>query len=272
LKGISNGKIFHYTNYSAFKKIIKSGKFLLSSYRDLEDSDELVWAVNYYIDTIRHFFPKYYNFQWLPEGYYIFCACIRNNNKYLWDKYASKLHGDNSGIVLEINAEAFYNYYSKIHRRIDMTLMEYNTEAFKSLCQHSAEGLKPIAFSVMAKPNPHSSRHEREKFLNSIPGYKEFRAQREPVIRNITFQKGAEFSKEEEIRVLHWQEIHTSLEILSIGKKKKAILPWRFGNGHLINAVIRSNKCSFSEQHIKQFLDSNGIQTEIRTLTSDIFQ
>lgn len=275
LKGISDDTIYHYTSLLAFRKIIESGVFHLTHYRELHklrDDKELTWAFDYYIKTISKLFPPNFNFEeLLPDEYYIFCTCKRRDNRFLWENYASSNDRYCSGIVLGINAAAIYQHYSVNSHFIDMTPMDYNPEKFMRLCDESFEGLFPVSVNVVSMPDDHTNwtRDKQQEYLHRIPGYKEFIIKREVPAGELMMQKGREFLFEEEVRILNWPEIHKRLPKMATEAGEKTILPWKLNNGHFISEIIRTDNCKWDEKRISRYLRRCGIQTKVTTLQLD---
>lgn len=271
LKGVPQGTIYHYTTAKTLINIIKSKALYLSHYQDLydNDSEEITWAVNTYHETIRHLFPPSYNFSALtPEDFYVFCTCLRDNNKYLWDNYASAEVGDHSGVLIGLDAESLYDYYHNKLDVIHMTPMDYDRGKFVRLCQESVAGLNPIALAAPLNPVGNPSQYnaaQREEILNAIPGYNEYRAKRDDALGALTMQKGPNYSSEEEVRIVHWPKVvNQPLKIVQYNSKKKAVLPWVFRNGHLIKEIAFTPTFSLSKAAVKKVLRDNGIWTPLR--------
>jgi len=272
LNGIPDDTVYHYTSLLAFRKIIESGVFHLTHYRELKDNNELIWAFDYYINMIRKLFPPNFEFNnLLPDEYYIFCTCKRRDNRFLWENYASAEDRTYSGIVLGINAAAMYQHYSINSRFIDMAPMDYDPEKFIRLCNESFKGAPSVSVNVVAMPDDCAdwTTEEQQEYLRRIPGYKEFATKREIPAGELTMQKGREFSYEEEVRILNWPEIHKRLPKVVTERGEKTVLPWKLNNGHFISEIIRTDNCEWDEKRISRYLRRHGLQTKVTTLRAD---
>ena len=269
LKDIPSGVLYHYTNIEAFKAIIKSGFFLLSNFTDVTgDNEELRWASDKYIEIIRPLFPDWFNFPGMvPDRYFIFCVCRRSDNSYLWNTYAT----EKEGIAFSINVSVLYYQFNQKNHYIDMMPMEYDRAAFVKKCEKTIEGLLPIATNVIApvkgKTYP-KTELARRQFFNGIPSYSKFQESRLPAIEALMLQKAPKFEKEEEIRIFNWPDpfVHNLMPTDAFRGKEKAIMPWRFKDGHILTEVLRTEKCMLSEKEIIRYLEENGITCPVRTI------
>lgn len=248
---------------------MRSGMFHLTHYRDLKDNDELTWAFNQYDKITSHLFYDEFNFlKFLPDEFYVMCTCKKNNNKYLWENYASSNNVDYSGICIGIDAQALYFEYNIRIRNIDMAPMEYNPEAYTALCKKSVEGLKPIGFPREPIKIPTNCTPEyRKALLHRIPGYKEYEATRDEALSRIIFQKGKDYIHENELRIFHSDEYHRPLSKIVVGEKRKALLRWRNKKHPLIKEVLRTPQCLLSERKIKDILRANKVDADVVTLS-----
>ncbi len=273
LKGVPNGVVYHYTTYESFRKIIKSGHFLMTHYKDFEDKDELVWALDYYSNLVSNLFvPKLALEELRPHSFYVFSTCLRENNAYLWEEYASSQNNNYDGVVIGINVTNLYEHFSVKRNLINLSAVDYDRNAFMAICQESITGLSPIALAAPINlPKPINFDNPQEA-LQHFPGYKEYEAKRKLPLGMATLQKQPEYAKEEEVRLIHWpHEIHNLLCIRKIKNSEKAALPWIIENNHLITEVIISDKNVWMVKNIRRVLSSANIYAKVRIIENKLF-
>ena len=264
LKGIPSGILYHYTTIQAFKKIIESQIFLMSHYTNVADNTEIVWAFRIFEEKFGHLFPpKILLKKIIPDQFFIFCTCKRSNNLSLWQNYAS----NGRGVVIAINAAALYHFYGAAEDKggnILMSSMDYDNDAFIKLCSDTAQSLRPVALYTpinWQKPLQPAD-------LLKIPGYAEYKKETQPILGKVTLQKNSSFSHEEEVRIVHWPFPHGEnypLEIRQQGTKRKAVLPFSDGGGHLLNSVIITDQGP-NIQAINRITERAGLELPVETI------
>ena len=270
LKSVMSGIVYHYTSHKNFKKIIKSGEFLLSNYPDLRgDPNELIWAFDTYESITKPLFSGLNLKGMRPDEFYVLSTCLRENNRCLWEQYAV----DFTGVVIGIQADALYETYYHKSNQIHMTPMDYNPDGFVELCKKSVEGRSPIPFlAPINLPDMREYSYEQRKktILDAMPGYREWEdsPENKGAAGAVALQKETQYSPEEEVRILHSQDgaLNNPLEIRRLDGRRRAVLPLIIGRQHFIKEVVIAPDCAMTPGEIKRLLRAHEIQTDVRII------
>ncbi len=274
LKGIPEGILYHYTSAEVFKKIIRTGRLLMTHYKDFAshpsgDANEIVWAANEYYRCVSPLFgERNVSIQKLIGSIYVLSTAARRDNAHLWHTYGDQ----NRGIVLGIDARALYGLmgsYGEKKGYIGIAPMSYDPSKYTAICERAVAWLTPFDWSILEQKIKSGEvitdgANATALLQEHIPGYRDFCVNRDEALGIISMQKGEAYRDEEETRVMHHTLIHRLLSLdphfhQPWQKHLRAVLPVANAGYHWLAEIVITAECMMDERAIKETLDEAGL-------------
>lgn len=271
-KKFTNKKIYHYTKFENFEKIIKSKTLHFSELGKSNDSTE----GNILLEDIKKDYPrlftKYFNINKIKNKVFVGSFCCDKDNEFLWRKYAC----DYTGFVIGFRIVRGLNNYKNISKIVPKFLSE--VEYVKENVKYNNLNQEICAWIKFFK-----------RIKTDIEDNKEYLKFKKALIENINnvilryndIIKFSSFEKEKETRIIV-SDINDNLTEVEnktyynfpiieefekdVNKQNKiVVLPYKdFFHRVYFNEVIIGLKNNCDENTVRKILESSKYSVRIK--------